>query len=179
MGAKAQYDDYWTLGDTTIVDFNTSGDQFSASPHFRGINIGSTYANVNVVENGCGSYGGGNPPPVVSACQIPASETTQAVRQTLVAIGAPTTTDYLQTLVSIPVQSSVGDNGAAIDEAENATGTDSCWFSGSSYPPFTSVSGGHWIVGQITPGFPESQVVIPSAGQWGPDIIGWIPAAVR
>jgi hypothetical protein len=58
----------WSLGNTTIVGFNSPGDQFSSSPNFSGINLGSTYANVNVVQNGCGSFGGGNPSPVVESC---------------------------------------------------------------------------------------------------------------
>ncbi len=58
----------WTLGDTTIVDFNTSGDQFSFSPNFKGVSAGNTYANAYVQENGCGSGGGGNPTPTVPPC---------------------------------------------------------------------------------------------------------------
>lgn len=118
-------------------------------------------------------------PANVAACQTPTGETTQAVRQTLQGPSAPTSTDFIQTLAVNPPQTAWMDNGAATDESEGSSGSDSCWFSGSPYLPFTSVSGGHWIVGGITPGFAESQVVTPGAGQWGPGEVGWLPGPVR
>ena len=168
----------WSTGNTSIATVDYSGSH-------AGMGAGSTSS----LTNGKLAQQGARTCPLfpespagtvnVQACQTPASETTQAVRQAFLAPFAPTATDYLQTLVPTPPQIPPIDNGAAIDEAENAIGTDSCWFPGSSFPQFTSVSGGYWIVGSVSPQFPESQVVTPGAGQWGPDQVGWGPSAVR
>jgi hypothetical protein len=61
----------------------------------------------------------------------------------------------------------------------NANGSDACYFNGSAYLPLTGVTGGTWIVGSITPGSPESQVVTPGHNQWGPDLVGYNPGPVR
>jgi hypothetical protein len=43
-------------------------------------------------------------------------------------------------------------------------GPDSCYFTGSTFAPFVSISGGTWPVG--------------SGNAWGPDSVGWLPSAV-
>ena len=58
----------WTLGNQSIVNFNTPSDQYSGSPNLKGLQSGSTYALVSTTENGCGSSGSGSPPPQVQVC---------------------------------------------------------------------------------------------------------------
>jgi len=55
----------------------------------------------------------------------------------------------------------------AVYEFVGGTGSDSCWFSGSAYQPFTSISkpGLGWFV--------------TNKNTWGPDFIGWKLAAVQ
>ena len=55
----------WSLGNTGIVNFNAPYDQSSPTPNLKGVAAGSTWASVNVVENGCSSGGSGSPPPTV------------------------------------------------------------------------------------------------------------------
>ena len=115
----------------------------------------------------------GSGPVESTGCQVPSGEVSSDARQTVFPPGGPTTTDFLQTLYTS------GSDGATIIEAENAPGTDSCYYPQSAILPVTSVTGGTWIVGEITPGFLESQLTIPRPGQWGPNIVGWFPSSVR
>jgi len=55
----------WTLGDTSVVSFNTSADQYSNSPNLYGNNPGGTWAVVSATENGCSANGSGSPAPTV------------------------------------------------------------------------------------------------------------------
>jgi hypothetical protein len=72
----------------------------------------------------------------VSACQIPTGETT-ATRGWLDTIGlfdmtlTPSTTNFVNRVVS---------------EQNPGGGSDTCWFSGSQFPPFTTITGGSWTV---------------------------------
>lgn len=172
---------------TTWSSFNTSI-LTAAQGSFTGVNPGSTLARANAthIPTGDGQdqrlpcpygpevgTGHGN----VTACQVPTGESTQAIRQTLQGTTTPTSTDFLQTLNFS--QTGATDNGATVGESEGSGGTDGCWFSGSALPVFNSVTGSQgWVVGGITPGFTESQVVTPGPGQWGPDEVGWSPTAV-
>jgi hypothetical protein len=109
-----------------------------------------------------------------TSCAIPDGESTAFVRQAVADfLGTPTAGDFLQTLVTAG-----NDDGNLIIESNNALGSDSCSFDGT-VPPVTSVSGTTWTVGQITPGYPEAQVVISGHNQWGPDVVGFSPKAVR
>ncbi len=149
----------WGLGSTNAINFNSSGDQYSYSPNLRGVGQGGTTAYYTAQENNCQSGGGGNPSPVVVMCGIPSGESTSPIRQTLQGPTAPTSTDFIQTLDLSSPPVAIAETGAAVDEAENATGSDTCYFSGSAITPQMAVTGGHWIVGSISPNAPESQVV--------------------
>jgi len=113
-------------------------------------------------------------PVTTTGCPIPTNEAVNYQRQDLTDSGSPTASDFLQTLAT-----SGNDDGASITEAEGALGNDQCWFSGSGFPAFNSVTGSTWVIGGTTPGFAESQVVVPGHNQWGPDEIGFLPGAVR
>ena len=128
----------------------------------------------------CPTQGGwtGQSPVQVPQCQVPTGESTAYVQQVLTDQYSPTASDFLQTL-SVASGSSSADAGSTVQESEGQAGNDSCWWSGSPYAPSNSVLGSHWIVGGITPGDPESQVVVPGPGQWGPDEIGWAPGPVK
>jgi hypothetical protein len=54
--------------------------------------------------------------------------------------------------------------GSQVKEVAGAAGTDTCWFMGSIYNPFTSITGGTWTVG--------------ANNFWGNDYVGWHSAAV-
>ena len=60
----------WTLGNTSIVNFNTPSDQTSQNPNLRGIAAGTTSAYSTGYLNGCYVQGGGNPPPEVVSVKI-------------------------------------------------------------------------------------------------------------
>lgn len=105
----------------------------------------------------------------VPGCAIPDDESTQYIQQVLADTTAvPTASDFLQTLLTVG-----NDDGSTITEGNNAAGNDSCYFQGSPYSPFNSVSGSSWLIGGINPGQAESQVVVPGHNQWGPDEIGY------
>jgi hypothetical protein len=55
----------WSLGNTSIVNFNTSADQSSSQPNLLGVAAGTTTASLFASENGCQSSGPGNPSPTV------------------------------------------------------------------------------------------------------------------
>ena len=56
---------YWSLGNTSIVNFNSPSDQYSQYPFFKAVAPGKTTAWVTLSENGCSSSGSGAPPPYV------------------------------------------------------------------------------------------------------------------
>jgi hypothetical protein len=53
--------------------------------------------------------------------------------------------------------------GTYVRETDPGGGTDSCWFAGSQYDPFTSVDGSQWPVG--------------TGNHWGPDYVGFFASA--
>jgi len=55
-------------------------------------------------------------------------------------------------------------SGCQVTEADPGGGSDSCWFPGSIFSPFTAVTGGTWPVG--------------SGNSWGDDFVGWFTSAV-
>ncbi len=73
-------------------------------------------------------------------------ETTHAWRQQL----TPTTTDF---------------SNCEVTEADGGSGSDTCWFPGSSFGPALAVTGGTWTVG--------------ANNFWGDDFVGWFPAAIN
>ena len=156
----------------SIASWDTYGDSNVYGAGAGGTNIGGwaadPYCSVNVAG-----------PVNISLCQVPTGESTAYVRQVLTGQVSPTASDFLQTLSIPPPGTPSGEAGATVSEAEGQAGTDSCWWSGSPYPPFNSVTGGNWVVGGITPGFAESQVVVPGPGQWGPDEVGFAPGPVK
>ena len=114
-------------------------------------------------------------PGQVPACATPTDEIPSYRQQTLADPAvAPTAGDFIQTLITVG-----NDDGNQIREQNNGNGSDTCWFNLSAYSPMTSVSGGLWTVGGISPGSVESQVVTPGHNQWGPDLVGYAPGPVR
>ena len=156
------WDAAWSSDDTYVASIDQNG---MASGVSEGtFNVGA-YASSALIYNphycaynaSCPAQGalqntsGGS----VNACVTPDGETTSPIRQTLIYPYTPTTTDCLQTLIATRP-----DNGAAVDEAENATGTDSCHYIGSAYDPWTAVTGGHYIfkdsLGPMPTNIPET-----------------------
>lgn len=175
-GPQYDWSTSWQGGDSAQTRVTGSN---NTDLYLQGIAPGSFYIGADVTEGGCQSStmaGGGT----VQACQTPSGESTSPVRQAVTPPTSPTATDFIQTLTF--TQSGTADDGATISEAENEIGTDTCYSSLSPYLAFTSVTNDPdqaWTVGGITPNFAESQVVTPSSGQWGPDLIGFQPGPVR
>jgi hypothetical protein len=178
----------WSSSNPPIASVQTAG---QANPGLvTGVSPGSTSINAyfgpapacipqycSPPPQNCPQYVYGNSGgTTVSTCQTPTGETTQYARQAVIAPASPTASDFIQTL---QVASGASDNGASVSESEGQIGSDSCWWSGSPYPQLTSVTGGTWTVGGITPGVAESQAVPPGSGQWGPDIVGFFPGPVK
>jgi hypothetical protein len=57
--------------------------------------------------------------------------------------------------------------GRNVEERDGGGGFDSCWFSGSDFPAFSSVTGGGWYVGYYAYNY------------WGHDTVGWAASAVH
>ncbi len=174
-GSSSSFNYNWNSQSPNIAAI--SGTSVQPGVNLLGMSLGSSYIGGTIRSNYCQAGGGG--PVAVQACGTPTGETSASIRQNLTTAYAPTATDFQQTLLLASPLTAGIEYGAAIDEAENATGTDSCYFTGSSIPRQTAVTGGHWLVGEITPNFAESQVVLSGPGQWGPDVVGWNPGGVK
>lgn len=177
VGYGYSYSTSWQGGDSAQTQVEAT---YNDHIYLKGISPGYFSFSGTVTIGACQSNplpGGGT----VQACQTPSGESTSPVRQALTsAAGSPTVTDFIQSLSFS--QSGTTDNGASVSESENEIGTDTCYSSLSPYPPFTSVTNDPdqaWTVGGITPNFAESQAVTPGSGQWGPDLIGFLPGPVR
>ena len=117
----------------------------------------------------------------VSVCPMPTDETTRFVRQAAVdPIGAPTASDFLQTLTT-----SGNEDGGTVVEANNELGNDGCYIPAGyqsgymdPYPMLNKVTGTAWPVGTPASG-PEGSVVPAGHNQWGPDVVGYAPGPVR
>lgn len=78
-------------------------------------------------------------------CETPASETTNGNDWADITYGGEPTAYAFQAQLNAPTSY----NGRQVYEASGGTGSDGCWFSGSLYQPFNSVTGGGWPVGSI------------------------------
>ena len=174
-GSSQSFDTTWSSQYPNIAW--VYGSNKSPGVNLQGMSLGTSNISAYLKSAYCATGGGG--PVTVQACGTPTGETSASIRQNLTTAYAPTATDFQQSLVLASPLTAGSEYGAAIDEAENATGTDTCYFTGSAIPRQTAVTGGHWLVGEITPNFAESQVVLSGPGQWGPDVVGWNPGGVR
>ena len=128
--------------------------------------IYGTYTNS---VGGSGGFGDSNPYPtmgdyVTKAVDLPTSESSvnpSGVAWDKVNGGAP----WNQTLS--PNLPSGEFEGRGVHEFVSGTGSDSCWFTQSKFPPFTSIT---------KPGFGW---IVNSKNGWGTDWIGWTLAAVQ
>jgi hypothetical protein len=68
---------------------------------------------------------------------------------------------WKQTLTS---SSSTNFSNRTVREADAGHGVDTCWFSGSAFSPFNSITGGTWTVN--------------TDNTWGDDFVGWFNSAV-
>jgi hypothetical protein len=96
--------------------------------------------------------------PVDSQCRTPAGETTSPVGWDS---NDPTVHKWDQTLAPTGT-SFVG--RTVLEQDPGGGGPDTCHFSGSSFPPATSISSGNWTVS--------------SGNHWGSDYVGWHSGAV-
>jgi hypothetical protein len=133
----------WSLGNTGIVNFNAPYDQSSPTPNLKGVASGSTWASVNVVENGCSSSGSGSPPPAVVPCPTTLTHT-KSLPQPL----APLVPGIL-TGVGIIAVMAVGPStqnfdGAILTETWGAPKSNSC---PASFGDPCAGSGGTFMVG--------------------------------
>jgi hypothetical protein len=91
---------------------------------------------------------------------LPPSGTT-AFRGWASVLQAGTTGQWMQVIAP----AGIGYGGVTVQETDpGGGGPDTCWFAGSKFTPFTSITGGLWTVHEDN--------------SWGFDYVGWFPPAV-
>jgi hypothetical protein len=109
---------------------------------------------------------------VPNGCDLPTGETTAFSGWDATGLfnGAPNPTigKWKQALTS---SSGVNFSGRTVQEASGGGGVDTCWFVGSAFLPFNSISGGTWTVN-------TDNTWGTGSGGAGYDFVGWTAAMV-
>jgi hypothetical protein len=132
---------------------------FMVPSNATGATISGTFGNSQIPNSaGVNLYLG-------NGCVVPTTETTAFDGwDTAGAFGNGPDSTLGKWKQTITAPAGVNFAGETVQEADAGNGSDSCWFAGSSFAPFTGLSGGTWTVN--------------ADNTWGDDFVGWFPNPV-